>query len=162
MAWVPRARRRADRDRGIANWGRHLAAFLGTAKFDVREVPPTRTSERRHRRRRPKTDREDALAAARETLGDANLPPAKPTLSVSEAQAELAVVIERRRSLIRRRQRLLNEAEGLLNKLPPELTAGLPKEEGVPAPSRGRTPGGPERARSSPRGDARLGRRAGF
>jgi transposase len=112
---------------GSASWGRHLAAFLGTAGYDVREVPPTRTTDRRHRRRRPKTDREDALAAARETLADRGLPPAKPTLDVSPAQAELSVVCERRRSLIRRRQRLLNEAEGLLNKLPPELTAGLPK-----------------------------------
>jgi transposase len=113
---------------GSANWGRHLAAFLGGAGYDVREVPPTRTSDRRHRRRRPKTDREDALAAARETLGDARLPQAKPALSVSQAQAELAVVVEHRRSLIRRRQRLLNEAEGLLNKLPPDLTLELPKK----------------------------------
>jgi transposase len=112
---------------GSASWGRHLALCLGTAGYDVREVPPTRTTDRRHRRRRPKTDREDALAAARETLADPGLPPAKPTLDVSEAQAELSVVCEHRRSLIRRRQRLLNEAEGLLNKLPPDLTGGLPK-----------------------------------
>jgi transposase len=111
---------------GSANWGRHLAVYLGVAGYDVREMPPTRTTDRRHRRRRPKTDREDALAVARETLADPGLPPAKPTLDVSEAQAELAVVCERRRSLTRRRQRLLNEAEGLLNKLPPDLTAGLP------------------------------------
>ncbi len=113
---------------GSASWGRHLAVYLGTAGYDVREVPPTRTTDRRHRRRRPKTDQEDALAVARETLADPGLPPAKPTLDVSEAQAELSVVCDRRRSLIRRRQRLLNEAEGLLNKLPPELTAGLPKQ----------------------------------
>lgn len=113
---------------GSASWGRHLAVSLAAAGYDVREVPPTRTTDRRHRRRRPKSDREDALAAARETLADPGLPPAKPTLDVSEAQAELAVVCERRRSLIRRRQRLLNEAEGLLNKLPPELTAGLPRQ----------------------------------
>lgn len=113
---------------GSASWGRHLAVYLGAAGYDVREVPPTRTTDRRHRRRRPKTDQEDALAAARETLADPGLPPAKPTLDVSEAQAELSVVCGRRRSLIRRRQRLLNEAEGLLNKLPLELTAGLPKQ----------------------------------
>ena len=112
---------------GSASWGRHLATYLGEAGYDVREVPPTRTTDRRHRRRRPKTDQEDARAAARETLADPGLPPAKPTLEVSEAQAELSVLCERRRSLIRRRQRLLNEAESLLNKLPPELTAGLPK-----------------------------------
>jgi transposase len=116
---------------GSCSWGRHLATHLGRAGYDVREVPPTRTMERRHRRRRSKTDQEDALAAARETLADPGLPPAKPTLEVSDAQAELAVVCDRRRSLIRRRQRLINEAEGLLNKLPPELIVGLPKQVAV-------------------------------
>jgi transposase len=113
---------------GSSTWGRHLAVRLGEAGYDVREVPPTRTTDRRRRRRRPKSDREDALAVARETLADQSLPPAKPTLEVSAAQSELAVVCQRRRSLVRRRQRLLNEAEGLLNKLPPEMTRGLPKK----------------------------------
>jgi transposase len=113
---------------GSASWGRHLAVHLGAAGYDVREVPPTRTTDRRRRRRRPKTDQEDAQAVARETLADPGLPPAKPTLDVSAAQAELSVICDRRRSLIRRRQRLLNEAEGLLNKLPPNLTAGLPRQ----------------------------------
>lgn len=113
---------------GSSTWGRHLAMRLGESGYDVREVPPTRTSDRRRRRRRPKTDREDALAVARETLGDQDLPPAKPTLEVSEAQSELAVICQRRRSLVRRRQRLLNEAEGLLNKLPPEMIRGLPNK----------------------------------
>ena len=106
---------------GSANWGLHVAAFLGRAGLDVKEVPPTRTSDRRRRRRRPKTDREDALAVAREVLSDPLLPPAKPRLAVSDAQAELAVVCERRASLMRRRQRLLNETEAILNKLPQEL-----------------------------------------
>jgi len=94
LAWLESIERDVVRIgiEGSANWGQHLAAFLGGAGYDVREVAPTRTSDRRHRRRRPKTDREDALAAAREALGDANLPEAKPTLSVSEARAELAVV----------------------------------------------------------------------
>lgn len=113
---------------GSSTWGRHLAVRLGEAGYDVREVPPTRTTDRRRRRRRPKTDREDALAVARETLADQDLPPAKPTLEVSEAQSELAVICQRRRSLVRRRQRLLNEAEGLLNKLPPEMTRSLPNK----------------------------------
>lgn len=113
---------------GSSTWGRHLAVRLGEMDYDVREVPPTRTTDRRRRRRRPKTDREDALAVARETLGDQSLPPAKPTLEISEAQSELAVIYQCRRSLVRRRQRLLNEAEGLLNKLPPALTRGLPNK----------------------------------
>lgn len=45
---------------GSAGHGRHLAAVLVAAGFDVREVPPRRTAERRRARRRPKTDVEDA------------------------------------------------------------------------------------------------------
>src|SRR5438128_1222703 len=95
------------------------------AGYEIREVPPARTSERRRRRRRPKTDRDDALAIAREVLADDRLPPAVVTLSRSVAHAELAVVAERRGSLIRRRQRLLNEAEGVLSKLPLEIAGRL-------------------------------------
>ena len=40
------------------------------AGYDVREVPASRTAERRKRRRRAKTDIEDAEAIARETLSD--------------------------------------------------------------------------------------------
>jgi transposase len=98
---------------------------LGEPGLDVREVPPTRTSDRRQRRRRPKTDREDALAVAREVLSDSLLPPAKPGLALSDAYAELAVICERRTSLMKRRQRLLNETEALLNKLPQEVAITL-------------------------------------
>jgi len=45
---------------------------------------------------------------------------------VSPAHAEIAVVCERRRSLIRRRQRVLNEAEAVLSKLPLDLRAQHP------------------------------------
>ena len=57
---------------GSAGLGRHVAAFLVAAGYDVREVQANRTAERRRRRRRRhKTDREDAEAIARETLADA-------------------------------------------------------------------------------------------
>jgi transposase len=103
---------------GSANYGRHLATFLSAQGIDVREVPPIRTAQQRKRRRRPKTDRDDAIAIAKEVLADDRLPKAKPAMEVSDVQAELAVISDRRRSLVRRRQRLLNEVEMLLVKLP--------------------------------------------
>lgn len=116
---------------GSASWGRPVTEFLTRAGFDVREVNPARTSDRRRRRRRPKTDREDALAVAREVLADDTVPPAQSGSPLSEAHAEIAVVCERRRSLIRRRQRALNEAEGALNKLPLALRSKLPARGSV-------------------------------
>lgn len=92
----------------------------------MREVNSARTSDRRRRRRRPKSDREDALAVAREVLADDKLPPAVSASPLSEAHAEISVVCERRRSLIRRRQRALNEAEGVLTKLPLAIRSLLP------------------------------------
>jgi transposase len=112
---------------GSASWGRPVTEFLTRAGLDVREVNPARTSDRRRRRRRPKTDREDALAVAREVLADDALPPATSGSPLSAAHAEIAVVCERRRSLIRRRQRALNEAEGALTKLPLSLASQLPR-----------------------------------
>lgn len=62
---------------------------------------------------------------AREVLADAGLPPATAAQPVSAAHTEISVVAERRRTLIRRRQRLLNEAEAVLSKLPLDLRAQL-------------------------------------
>lgn len=112
---------------GSASWGLPVSTFLIKAGFDVREVNAARTSDRRRRRRKPKTDREDALAIAREVLADPNLPPVPAAAPLSEVHAELAVVCERRRSLVRRRQRLLNEAEAALAKLPLAVRELLPR-----------------------------------
>jgi len=110
---------------GSAGWGLPVSKALVAAGFDVREVNPARTSDRRRRRRRQKTDSEDALAIAREVLADPGLPPAAAAQPVSAAHREISVVAERRRTLIRRRQRLLNEAEAVLSKLPLDLRAQL-------------------------------------
>jgi transposase len=112
---------------GSAGWGLPMSKALVAAGFDVREVNPARTSDRRRRRRRQKTDNEDALAIAREVLADAGLPPAAAAQPLSVAHTEISVVAERRRTLIRRRQRLLNEAEAVLSKLPLDLRAQLGK-----------------------------------
>jgi len=118
---------------GSGGWGLHVATALVGAGYDVREVPAPRTADRRMRGRRPKTDREDALAVAREVLADPRLSPAPAMQQCGSAQAELAVLCDRRRSLVRRRQRLVNEAEGVLNKLPLELICALPARGGVMA-----------------------------
>lgn len=116
---------------GSASWGLPVTQFLVSAGFDVREVNPARTSDRRRRRGRPKTDREDALAVAREVLADPALPPAVSASPVTDAHTEVSLVCERRRSLIRRRQRVLNEAEAVLAKLPLGVRSQLPARGSV-------------------------------
>jgi transposase len=115
---------------GSAGWGRHLTMALTRAGHDVREVNARRTAEGRRRRRRAKTDREDALAIARETLSDSGLPRALPAIT-DEAGQMLATLVQRRKFLVRRRQRLLGEAEVVLSKMDLELIERLPSTKTV-------------------------------
>lgn len=115
---------------GSAGWGRHLTMALTRAGHDVREVNARRTAEGRRRRRRAKTDREDALAIARETVAEADLPRALPAIT-DEAGQRLATLVQRRKFLVRRRQRLLAEAEVVLSKMDLELIEGLPSTKSV-------------------------------
>jgi transposase len=109
---------------GSAGLGRHITQALVAAGYDVREVQANRTAERR--RRRHKTDREDAEAIARETLADAGLPPAGKQRRPDPCWDELVAVRNRRKSLINQRVRLLNEAEAVLTSLPLTIRAVLP------------------------------------
>jgi len=61
---------------GSAFLGHLLVLAMTAAGYDVREVQANRTADRRNRRRRAKTDIEDAEAMARESLADPQLPPA--------------------------------------------------------------------------------------
>lgn len=106
---------------GSAGHGRHLAEGLVAAGHDVREVPARRTAQRRRDRRRPKTDREDALAIAREVAADPSLGPCRAARGPSPTLEELAVVEAWRTELVERRKRLLNHAESLLGALPLSL-----------------------------------------
>src|SRR3954469_6667125 len=72
--------------------GRPLVLALTAAGYDVREVQANRTAERRKRRRRAKTDIEDAEAIARETLADPPLPPAGKHATPSPAWQTLTVL----------------------------------------------------------------------
>jgi transposase len=105
---------------GSAGHGQQLAVGLVAAGHDVREVPARRTAQRRRERRRPKTDREDALAIARATAGDPALGPVRAEHR-DETLEELDAVNDWRDDLVGQRKRLLNQAEGTLNKLPVEL-----------------------------------------
>lgn len=106
---------------GSGSNGRHLAAALMVAGFDVREVPPRRSAQWRQADRRAKTDRLDAVSIARLTAADPDLGPAKVVLD--EAFAELEVVHDRRNALIDHLKRALADADRVICQLPPELLA---------------------------------------
>jgi transposase len=106
--------------------GRPVAFALTAAGYDVREVQANRTAERRKRRRRAKTDVEDAEAIARETLSDPRLPPAGKHTTPSPAWKTLTVLRDWRSSLVLARVRLLTEAEAVLVTLPLSIRATLP------------------------------------
>jgi len=106
--------------------GRPLVLALTAAGYDVREVQANRTAERRKRRRRAKTDIEDAEAIARETLADPHLPPAGKHASPSPAWRTLTVLRDWRASLVLQRVRLLTEAEAVLVTLPIAIRDKLP------------------------------------
>jgi transposase len=110
---------------GSAGHGRHLAAVLVAAGYDVREVPARRTAQRRRQRRRAKTDIEDAYAIARATAGEPKLGPVQPGAGLGPAHEELVVLVGHRGMLVERRKTMLNHAEAVLAALPLALTDRL-------------------------------------
>lgn len=116
---------------GSGGLGRPVMLALAAAGYDVREVQPNRTAERRKRRRRAKTDIEDAEATARETLADPDLPPGGKDAISSPASDELDVLRGWRESLVLQRVRLLTEAESVLVSLPLRLREQLPSTSRV-------------------------------
>jgi transposase len=116
---------------GSNGLGCQLTTFLMGRGFDVREVQANRTAERRRRRHRAKTDRDDAEAIARETLAHDDLPPAGKRTEPNDAWNELVAIRNHRQSLVRQRVRLLNEAEAILTRLPLRLRVLLPATAAV-------------------------------
>jgi transposase len=110
---------------GSSGLGQPLTLALAAAGYDVREVQPNRTAERRRRRRRAKADIEDAEAIARETLADPHLPPAGKHAAPDAAWDELTAIHDWRSSLILQRTRQLTEAEAVLVALPLDIRAEL-------------------------------------
>lgn len=111
--------------------GRPVVLALSAAGYDVREVQANRTAERRKRRRRAKTDIEDAEAIARETLADPHLPPAGKHTTPSPAWQTLTVIRDWRASLVLQRVRLLTESEAVLVTLPVAIRDELPSTSRV-------------------------------
>jgi len=118
---------------GSGGLGRPVMLALAAAGHDVREVQANRTAERRKRRRRAKTDIDDAEAIARETLADPELPPAGKNHTPPPAADQLAAIRDWRESLVLQRVRLLNEAESVLVSLPLHLREQLPASSRVAA-----------------------------
>jgi transposase len=107
---------------GSSGHGRHLAERLVAAGYDVREVPPRRTAERRRARRAPKTDYDDADAIARAVAAEPKLGPVKPGAGLGEAHDQLVIVRDHRDLLVQRRKTMLNQAEAALDAAPQSWT----------------------------------------
>ncbi len=121
---------------GASGLGHNTATFLTDQGHDVRDVCPTRTSERtRRRRRQGKSDVLDSQRIAKETLEDPRLPVAFKRASGDSGPDEthelLVLWHNARISLKKSRQHLLNEAESLLVALPDELRDQLPETKAV-------------------------------
>ena len=149
-----RGRRSGSRARRAS--GAALARFLVAAGATVREVPPQLSRRERIRTRRAgKSDPGDALAIARVTLREADLPPVR----LVDRTLELQLLVEAREDLVAEQTRVRNRLHADLRM----LAAGLwragrqphrrpPPADGRPAaPTAGRGPG---RARP---GDASRG-----
>ena len=103
---------------GSSGHGRHLAQRLVAAGYDVWEVPPRRTAERRRARRAPTTDHHDSYPIARAVAGEPRLGPVKPGAGLGEAHDELVIVRDHRNLLVQRRKTMLNQAEAALDAAP--------------------------------------------
>lgn len=101
---------------GSASYGAVLARGLHADGFDVVEVPPHLSRrERGHLRRRGKSDAGDALAIARVTAREPNLPPVR----LADASHDLQL-------LVTARDRLLGQATASRNALHAYLRLALP------------------------------------
>jgi transposase len=140
--------------------GRPIVLALTAAGYDVREVQANRTAERRKRRRRAKTDLEDAEAIARETLADPHLPPAGKHTAPSPAWQTLTALRDWRASLVMQRVRLLTEAEAVLVTLPIAIRDALPATSRVLPQLTALTDGHPVPAALAPADQLKLDRLA--
>jgi transposase len=118
-----------------AGWGRHTAIYLAGRGHDVRDVCPNRTPRHDRARQRGKSDTLDAERVARETLAHPLLPHAFKHMQAQAGPDEqrelLCLWHNKRQSLLKSRQHLLNEAEFLLADLPLELREWLPDSKAV-------------------------------
>src|ERR1035441_3105951 len=108
---------------GSSSYGAPLARSAQRAGLCVREVPPHLSRAERRRTRRPgKSDPGDALAIARVTAREANLPP----IRLPDQTSELRLLVEAREDLI-------GEATRVRNRLHAHLVVLLPGYGGTVA-----------------------------
>jgi transposase len=90
---------------GSASYGAPVAYHLIAARFVVREVPPQLSRRERGRSRRPgKSDPGDALAIARVTLREPDLPPVR----LEDRSTELGLLADARDDLVHAQTRARN------------------------------------------------------
>jgi transposase len=90
---------------GSAGFGAAAARFLVAAGREVREVPPQLSHRERQRTRRAgKSDPGDALAIARVTAREADLPPVR----LADATHDIALLVEARDDLVAEATRVRN------------------------------------------------------
>jgi hypothetical protein len=101
---------------GSASFGAPAARFLVAAGRRVREVPPQLSRRERIRTRRAgKSDPADALAIARVTLRESNLPPVR----LVDRSLELQLLVEAREDLVAEQTRVRNRLHADLRTLLP-------------------------------------------
>ena len=114
MALTPQ--RRSGRDRGIRQLRTALAVRLAAEGVEAVEVPPQMTAQTRRRQRtRQKTDRIDALAIARITAREDDLPAPR----CDEVVDDLRSLVFYRRELVEARTAEINRLHADLTQLRP-------------------------------------------
>jgi transposase len=105
---------------GSASYGAAAARHLVAAGLNVREVPPHLSRRERDRSRRPgKSDPGDALAIARVTLREPDLPPVR----LEDPSTELGLLLDAREDLVRAQTQARNRLHAHLVVLLPGYTA---------------------------------------
>jgi len=101
---------------GSSSFGAPLAWAVHHARLSVREVPPHLSRTERQRTRRPgKSDPGDALAIARVTARETNLPP----IRLPDRTSELKLLLEAREDLVAETTRVRNRLHAHLLALVP-------------------------------------------
>jgi transposase len=122
---------------GSSSFGAPLAWAVHHAGLSVREVPPHLSRAERQRTRRPgKSDPGDALAIARVTARETNLPP----IRLPDRTSELKLLLEAREDLVADTTRVRNRLHAHLLALVPGYGGTVARRMPRTVPAGGRLP----------------------